>query len=155
MFESVLPQHIDNRFRGQKLAGWLFVLILFVKTAQGLAVLFGGASVLSSADGIPLDTYAPPAAQTIVSVWALLGFTRLLICLLCLLVLLRYRSMLPFMFGLLLLQDIGRDLVFHFMPILRVGTPPGPTVNLALVVLTVVGLALSLWPKRDPPARSA
>lgn len=155
MFDSVLPRHIDNTFRGHKLAVWLFVLILFVKTAQGMVVLFGGASVVSAADGIPLATYTLPAAQTIVSLWALLGLTRLFIGLLCLLVLVRYRSVMPFMFGLLLLQDVARQLVFHFLPIARVGTPPGPTVNFILMVLTIVGLVLSLLPKRNPPAQSA
>ena len=155
MLERVLPLRIDNSYRGPKLVLWLFVLILIVKTGQNLSVLFGGASVLSSADGIPVDSYPQPAAQTIVSVWALLALTRLVICLLCFLVVVRYRSVMPFMLGLLLFHDIGRLCVFHFFPIVRVGTPPGPTVNFVLMVLTIVGLALSQWPQRNPSAQSA
>ena len=126
MLDRILPRHIDNTFRGQKLALWFFVVIVLMKIPQSLAVLFGGPSVISSADGIPLDTYAPAAAQTIVSLWALLGLTRFWICLLCMLVLVRYRSMVPFMFVLLLLHDLGRNLVLHLFPITRTGTPPGP-----------------------------
>jgi hypothetical protein len=154
MFEGVLPRHVDNAFGGQKLAVWLFALILLVRIAQSVSVLFGGASVVSGADGIPLDSYTPPAAQTVVSLWALLGLTRLLIYLLCLIVVIRYRSIMPFMFGLLLVQDVGRSLVLHFWPIVRVGTPPGPIVNLALTVLTIIGFVLSLLPRRNPPAQS-
>ncbi len=151
MLDKVLPRNIDNTFHGQKLAVWFFVLIVSVKIAQSLAVLFGGPSVVSSADGIPLDTYTPAAAQTVVSLWALLGLTRLWICLLCILVLVRYRSMVPFMFVLLLLHDLGRHLVLHFLPIVRTGTPLGPTVNLVLLGLTIAGLVLSLWTKLNQP----
>jgi hypothetical protein len=155
MLESVLPRSIDNNLRGKKIAIWLLLVVLIVKTAQGLAVLFGGAFVVSSADGIPLNTYSPQAAQAIVSLWALMGFTRLLICMLCFIVLARYRSILPFMFGLLIIQDLGRLLVFHFLPIVRVGSPVGPTVNFILMVIAIVGLMLSLWPKANRQVQSA
>jgi len=148
MFERVLPRSIDNVFRGPKPALWLLALILLVKIAQSISVLFGGASVISGADGIPLDTYTPPAAQTIVSVWAFLGFTRLLIYLLGVLILFRYRSLVPFMFGLLLVHDAGRYLVLHFLPLVRVGSAMGPTVNAILTALTIVGLALSFMSKK-------
>jgi len=154
VLDKILPRHIDNIFRGQKLAVWFFVLIVAFKIVQSLAVIFGGPSVISSADGIPLDTYSPAAAQTVVSLWALLGLTRLWICLLCMLVLFRYRSLVSFMFVLLLLSDMGRILVLHFLPIVRTGTPIGPTVNLVLFALTLVGLALSLWASNNQPLQS-
>ena len=149
MFERVLPRSIDNTFTGHKPVLWLLALILFVKIAQSIAIIFGGASVVSGADGIPLDTYTPPAAQTIVSVWTFLGFNRLLIYLLGVLVLFRYQSLVPFIFGLLLVQDAGRYLVLHFLPIVRVGSPAGPTVNAVLTALTIVGLVLSLVSKKS------
>jgi hypothetical protein len=155
MLENIVPPHIDNAFRGRRLAVWLFALILLMKTAQSVAVLVGGASVLMGADGIPLDTYTPSAAQTVVSLWALLGLTRLLICLLGLLVLVRYRSMLPFMFGFLVLLDAGRHIVLQYLPIARVGTPPGPIVNSMLMALTIAGLVLSLLPRRTALVQSA
>jgi len=153
MFERVLPRSIDNTFTGQKPAVWLLALLLFVKIAQSVSVLFGGASVIRGADGIPLDTYTPPAAQTILSLWAFLGFTRLLIYLFGVLVLFRYRSLVPFMFGLLLVHDAGRYLVLHFLPIVRVGSPLGPTANAILTALTIVGLVLSLMQNRNRPAQ--
>lgn len=155
MLDQFLPRNIDNTYRDQKLALWLFAAIVLMKFAQSLAVLFGGASIVSSADGIPLDTYSPAASPTVVSFWALLGLTRLWINLLCLIVLVRYRSMIPFMFVLMLLQDLGRALVLHFLPIIRTGKPLGPAVNLVLLALTVSGFILSLWRKRNQPHRSA
>ena len=155
MLEKILPRYIDNHFQGQKLAVWFFVLIVAFKTVQSLAVVFGGSFVITSADGIPLDTYSPAAGQTVVSLWALLGLTRFWICFLCVLVLFRYRSLLSFMFVILLLSDLGRILVLHYIPIVRTGSPMGPTVNLVLFTLTIVGLVLSLWAKNHQPEQSA
>jgi hypothetical protein len=67
-----------------------------------------------------------------------------MIGLLCMLVLVRYRAMIPFMFALLLLEHLSKRLILHFLPIPRTGTPPGNAVNLVLLALMIVGLALSL-----------
>ena len=80
-----------------------------------------------------------------VSIFALLGLAAFVICLLCILVLVRYRSMVPVMFALLLLQSLGGRLILRFLPIVRTGTPPGFYVNLVLLALMIIGLALSLW----------
>jgi len=57
----------------------------------------------------------------------------------------RYRAAIPLMFALLVLEFSGRQLILHFIPLVRTGTPPGPFVNIVLFFLTIVGLALSLW----------
>lgn len=144
MIDQLLPQRIDNTYRGYKLALWLFGLLIFMKTAMSLNSIFNGYSVASSADGIPLDTYPPAAARTVVSLFALLGLSNFMVCLLCILALIRYRSMIPFLFALLLLEHSSRKLILQFLPIVRTGTPPGFYVNLILLALMIVGLALSL-----------
>jgi hypothetical protein len=150
--DRLLPQRVDNRYRGYKLALWLFALVVVMKVAMSLNSIFNGHMVASSADGIPLDTFPPAAAQTVVSLFAIWGLAHLMICLLCILVLARYRSMVPLMFALLLLEHLSRKLVLLFLPIVRTGTPPGFFVNLALLALMVVGLALSLRSHDSPPA---
>ena len=70
MFNTLLPQRIDNSYSGQKLAIWLFAVVVFVKMLQSVFVIFVGDSIVRSADGIPLETYTPEAAQTVVAVFA-------------------------------------------------------------------------------------
>lgn len=147
MINQLIPQRIDNAYSGRKLALWIFGLVVTIKTLQGVMVIFDGRSVLMSADGIPLDTYPAAAAQAVVAIGALFGVLRLAFGLLCILVLVRYRGLVAFMLGLLGLEYLARELVLQFVPLVRTGTPPGPIVNLVLFVLTVVGLALSLWRK--------
>ena len=144
MIDQLLPERIDNTYRGHRIALWLFALLLFMKVAMSVNSIFNAYSVATSADGIPLDTYTPAAARTIVSLFALLGLSHLVICMLCILVLIRYRSVIPFMFSLLLLEHLSRRLILHFMPIIRTGTLPGFYVNLVLLAVMLAGLALSL-----------
>jgi hypothetical protein len=144
MFDKMLPQSIDNKYRGYKVALWLFGLVVGVRIIQSVLVIFNGYSTAKDADGIPLDTYTPAAAQSVVALFAQGALSRLLISLLCVIVLVRYRSAIPFMFVLLLLNQLVSQLIFQFVPLIRVGTPPGPIVNLVMVALMILGLVLSL-----------
>jgi hypothetical protein len=152
MLNKFLPQRIDNAYSGHRLALWIFALVVSVKILQTLLAIFNGHSVIVSADGIPLDTYTPAAAQTVVAVWALSGLYRLIIYLLCVLVLVRYRSGIPFMFAVLALEFLAAQLIRHFIPLVRTGTPPATFVNRILFALMIVGLVLSLWNRVDTAA---
>ncbi|HYY97586.1 MAG TPA: hypothetical protein VE642_03295, partial [Pyrinomonadaceae bacterium] len=92
MLDILLPRPIDNTFRGYKTALWLFGLVVGVRILQSLAVIFNGYSTAINADGLPLDSYPPAAAQTVVALFALSSLWRLTFCLVCALVLARYRS---------------------------------------------------------------
>ncbi len=151
MLNRLLPRQVDNTYHGYKLALWLFALVMLMKVAMSVNSIFNGHMVASSADGIPLDTFTPASAQAVVSLFAAWGLAQLVICLLCIVVLARYRALVPFMFALLLLEHLSRRLIFLVMPIVRTGTPPGFFVNLALLALMAVGLALSLRSHDSPP----
>lgn len=152
MIGQFLPQRIDNAYRGHKLALWLFALVVFMKTSIGLGTIFNGRNAAITADGIPLDTFTAAGAQAFLSVFAIWGFAQVMIGLLCILALVRYRAMIPLMFALLLLEHLGRKLILFVMPIARTETPPGVLINLALVAVMIVGLGLSLRTKDNTPA---
>jgi hypothetical protein len=145
MFDKLLPQPIDNTYSGSKIALWLLGLIVFVHILQSVLVLVNGYSIAQSADGIPLENYPAAAAQTILAIFMTASLRRLIISLICAVVLFRYRSVVPLMFVLLGLNYLGGQMIFQFVPIVRVGTPPGVVMNLIMFGLTIVGLALSLW----------
>jgi hypothetical protein len=148
MFGQLLPQPIDNTYRGSKLALWLFGLVVSLRILQSLMVIFNGYSTAINADGLPLDSYPPAAAQTVVALFALSSLWRLTFCSVCALVLARYRSAVPLMFVILTLNFLAAQLLSWFVPLARTGTPPGPYVNLAQFVLTAIGLVLSLRSRR-------
>lgn len=148
MIDQILPSSIDNTYRGHKLAFLPFGLLVLLKLTVGLNSIFRGYLVMTTADGIPLDTFPAAATQSLISLWALLGLSHVVMALLCLLVAIRYRSMIPFMFALLLVQQLAGRLIAHYLPLVTTGKPPGFIVNLTLLGLMVVGLGLSLWKRR-------
>lgn len=154
MFRHLLPQRIDNAYRGHRLALWILAALVLMKGGIGLGTIFNGRSAAVSADGIPLDTFSPAGAQAFISLFAAWGLAQLMLNLLGLLALLRYRAMVPLMFAVLLVEHLGRKLIFWILPIARAETPPGLFVNLGLVALMVIGLALSLRSQDGSPARS-
>jgi hypothetical protein len=148
MFERVLPRSIDNEYRGQKVALWLLGLLALMRLVIGVNSIVNGYSVMTTADGIPLAAFPPAATQTLVALWALLGLTHFFTGALCMLVLIRYRGAVPFMFVLLLLQHLAGRVIGYFHPIARTGAPPASVINLTFLILMIVGLGLSLWPRR-------
>jgi hypothetical protein len=145
---ALLPRSVDNTYRGHRLALWLLGLLVFMKGSIGLGTILNGRSAAISADGIPLETFTPAGEQAFVALFAAWGLAQLMLNLIGLVVLVRYRALVPFMFVVLLLEHLLRKGIFLLLPIPRTGAPPGVFINLALVAVMVVGLALSLW-KRD------
>src|SRR5256714_3891600 len=150
MFEKLFPQRIDNAYRGSKIALWLFGLVVAMKMTQSLAVIFNGYYTARNADGIPLETFTLAGAQAAVALFAQASLWRLTFCLICVLVLVRYRSAIPLMFLFFALNYLTGELILRFVPLVRTGAPLGPIVNLILFGLMVIGLALSL---RGPRVR--
>lgn len=150
MLTKLLPQHIDNTYRGHRLALWLFGLVVLMKGAIGLGTIFNGRNAAISADGIPLDTFSRAGEQAFVSLFAAWGLSQLVLNLIGLVALVRYRAMVPFMFALLLLEHLSRKLIFLVMPIPRTGAPPSFFMNLVIIAVMIVGLVLSLRSQADP-----
>ncbi|MGZ7079336.1 MAG: hypothetical protein ACXVJT_08000 [Thermoanaerobaculia bacterium] len=146
MLNRFLPRQVDNTYHGYKVALWLFAMLVLMRLVIGFNSIFNGRDVATSADGIPLDRFGPAGAQAVVSLFALLGCSLLMMGLLCILVLVRYRALVPFMFALLLLDNLGRRMILQFLPIATTGAPPGNIVTLILLALMIAGLVLSLLP---------
>lgn len=155
MLNKILPTPIDNTYTGRKLAIWLMGVIVFVRTLQSLSVFLDGYSIVREAHGIPLETFSPSAAQAVVALFAISGFSRLLISLLCVLAMVRYRSAVALMYSVLIVEYVGRELIFRIHPLAVVGRPIAPIVNFALFVLAIAGLGLSLWKHHEPMADKA
>jgi hypothetical protein len=149
MIGRLLPRVIDNSYRGRTAALWILGLVAFIKIAMSLNSIFNGAFVLISADGVPLQTYPPDAAQALIALFALWAWAHLLFALLACLVLVRYRRMTALVFTLLLAEHLGRKLILQFLPIIRIDNPAASYFNWALLTLMIIGLLMSLWQRRD------
>ena len=145
MLDTLLPRTADNAYRGRPIALWLLGVLAIAKAGIALATIFNGYHAAAVADGIPLHEFAPAGAQAVVALFGLWGVGHLALCALLIVVLVRYRALVPFMFTLLLLEYLGRKLVLVFLPIVSASATRGGLVNLVLLGITIVGLALSVW----------
>ncbi len=148
VINRIFPACMDNRYRGHPLALWLFVPITFMNVSRSLTHLFkadGGAQSIST---IPLDTYSSSAAQNIVGLFARIGLEQLVLASLFVLVLVRYRAMIPLMYVLLVAHYLGSRVVSEVKPLVLAGTSGASTPALVIAILSAIGLVLSLIGRR-------
>jgi len=80
----------------------------------------------------------------VIFAFALWGSAQLIYALLQWIVILRYRSLVPLMWAVQLLETLGRILVGHLKPVTFAYTPPGTYQNYIYLALTALMLGLSL-----------
>ncbi len=144
MLNRVFPDRLDNDYRGHKVALWIFVVIALMKVALGFGHIFNPDGGAQSVSHIPLDTYPAGAAQNVVAVFARMGLEQLLLGVLFVTVLLRYRAMVPLMYAVAVMGHVGVFALASFKPLSLAGTSGARNVHLVLAVLSIVGLVLSL-----------
>jgi hypothetical protein len=148
VWERFLPRSLDNTFDGYRAALWLFGFVTLIRALQSVMIIFDGWNTVVNADGIPLDNYPTAAAQNFLALFAIVSLWRLIFCFMALVALIRYRSAVPLLFALSILSYLGGVLLSEFIPLMQVGTPPGPLVNFIQFVLMIIGLGFSLVPRR-------
>lgn len=149
MFNRLVPRKADNIYQGRKPALWIFVLVLLVLAAMSVNSIFNGHSVAKDIDGLPLDTYTPAGAQAVVSLFAIWGGTQLIIVILGIITVLRYRALVPLMFLMLLFQRLLIRVIHYYLPIAK---SEGVSISwfvVLLMSLMSLGFILSIWRRRD------
>lgn len=150
LMTRIFPTVIDNNYSGHRAALWLYwplTLLLIWRSQHHIFAPDGGAQTIAT---IPLDTWSADASLTVIGLFALWGLSQLLIALLQLVVVIRYKSLVPLMCLVLIIEQAGRIGVTSFKTIVTAGTAPASTGMLPLMILVIVMFVLSVIPgKRD------
>jgi hypothetical protein len=152
MLTRLFPREVDNDYRGHVLAMWLLVALALTKVLQGANVAgFLGADrsrrVLEGVDRVPVSTFPVEAASHLVFLFAAWGVGIFVLGLLGIIVVLRYRKMIPLMYVLLLIEEVGRRAVstVHLdRPFLSLTTTPANLINWGFLLAMAIGLLSSL-----------
>jgi hypothetical protein len=156
MFNLLFPARFDNDYRGWWLAVWLFVPVVLMKLAMGFNVAgfnpwVSNVTVMKTADAVPLDSFPAEAAAQLVFSFSAWGLCLFLFSLLGVLVVLRYRAMLPLMFLVLTLEQAGRKVLSEQHLIARATGGEmsfAALINWGFLAALVIGLLLSLTPRK-------
>ena len=154
MFNQLVPRQADNSYEGRKLALWIFALVLLVLAAMSVNSIFNGHYVAKDIDGLPLDTYTLAGVQAVVSLFAIWGGAQLIIVMLGIITMLRYRALVPLMFLALLFQRLLMRVIHYYLPIAK---PEGVSISWFIVLLMslmALGFILSIWRRRARAASS-
>lgn len=138
---TLFPTRVDNTVQGMKLSVPIFTLISIISTVRSLIHLFAPDGGAASIAGMDLSV---AGADGIIFAFALWGSSQLIYAVIQLTVAFRYRSLVPFMYLLLILETILRMSVGYMKPVTFLQTPPGAIGNYVLLPLAVLMLALSL-----------
>lgn len=157
MLTRVFPKQIDNNYQGRVLAIWLLVPVALVKLLQGVNIggLLGtgrSREILENVDRVPVSTFPAEAASHLVFLFAAWGLGVFILGLLGMVVLLRYRAMIPLMYLLLLIEQLGRKVLstIHLdRPFLSLAASPANLINLGLLLAIGIGFLLSLSGRRS------
>ena len=144
MLERVFPSTADFTYRGSRIALWLLGLVLLLKLAIALGAIFNGHYAATVADGIPIDSYTPQGAQAFLSLFASLGLSQFILGAFGVVLLLKYRPLVPLFLLLLLVEYAARKGVNAYIPIVRTGQAPGSAINWAIFGVMVLAFFLSV-----------
>ncbi len=142
LWDILFPAPADNTIRGSKWPYYLLFLVTVVGTVRSLIHIFAPDGGAGSIAGMNLNV---TGANEVIFAFALWGSEQLIYALLQWMVILRYRSLVPLMWVVQLLETLGRMLVGHLKPVTFAHTPPGATGNYIFLVLSLLMLFLALW----------
>jgi hypothetical protein len=137
----LLPVAADNTIYGMKLPVYVFTVLAIISAVRSCIHLLAPDGGAGSIAGMDLSVVG---ANGIVFAFALWGSAQLVYALVQLAVAFRYRSLVPAMYMLLIIETLLRILVGHMKPVTFSHRPPGATANYVILPLAVVMLALSL-----------
>jgi hypothetical protein len=142
--EKILPERIDNIFRGNRFSAIAFLLLTVISVARSLIHVFapdGGAQSIATID---LNV---EGASTIIGIFAQWGLSQLLMAGFFLVVYVRYKSLIPLMYILIIVENAARIVVGFLKPIETLGTAPGGIGSLLIVPLAILLFVFSI---REP-----
>ena len=152
IFEILLPKQVDNRLRGSQIPLYVFVLYAVISTVRSCIHLLAPDGGAGSIAGMDLNV---AGASAIVFAFALWGSAQLLLAFVQLLVVLRYRALVPLMYLLLAVEILLRMFVGASKPVSFTHTPPGAVGNWVVLPVALLMLAWCLWSgSRDNSAQS-
>jgi hypothetical protein len=140
----LFPARADNTVRGSRIPLYLLILTASIGTVRSCIHIFSADGGAGSIAGMDLSA----GASAILFAFALWGSEQLIYAILQWVVILRYRSLVPLMWAVQLLEVLGRMLVGSLKPITFAHTPPGAYGNYIFLILSVLMLALALWSGR-------
>ena len=141
--KRLLPKIADNNFHGQKVAYYFFIFFMVVNTVRSFIHLLAEDAGLNSIANIIVFEGTPDPNKVIYLFGSLWGEMQILCCLISWVVIFRYKSLIPFMYLVWLLEWLLRTTLISYMhgldSIYKTGSTPGA--DYAPLVLSLIHIS--------------
>ena len=154
-FKNLLPIVADNNYRGHPVALWAFILFVALMTWRSIIhMLFEEMGMHNIANFIILsgDPDPMPLIYRFFSLW---GFAQLVFCLICWVIIFRYRALIPLMYLFWFFEWSFRTIGYSFIResiavqgVYTVDVIPGVTLAPYVSLLLIILLSISLLQKK-------
>ena len=151
VIQLFLPAKADNTIRGSRLPFYIFILLATIGVVRSCIHIFSPDGGAGSIAGMDLSV---SGANEVIFAFALWGAEQFIYALIQWIVILRYRSLIPLMWGVQFLETLGRILPGQLKPVTFSHTPPGAIQNYIYLGLAVAMLALALWSSQRAVAKT-
>lgn len=156
MLRRIFPRQFGNEYHGHRLALVLLWIITGFKTIMAYNTAINTRYGAVHADGIPVDSYSTEAGIMVLNIFAKLGNMHFILVAISLMALIRYRSMVPLIYLILVYEYLSRALLSTLwldVPFLQLASSKAGAIVQSLFVAMVIGFILSLcWRSADPLA---
>jgi hypothetical protein len=137
---SLLPE-ISEDDKHSSIAFYFLMLVAVVGTVRSLIHIFAPDGGASSIAGLTLSI---EGGANLIAIFGQWGASQLLLALFCWLAILKYRSLVPLMLLMVVIEQLLRIAVGLLKPVEVVSPPPGSIGTLILLPLALAALLLSL-----------
>jgi hypothetical protein len=148
---KIFPATADNHFKGYKISLWGFIAFMILMTWRSIIHMLFEQHGVHEIANFSVISGDPDPMLVIYRFFSLWGFAQLIFCLVCWVVIFRYRSLIPFMYLLWLFEwsfrTFGYPLIredIALQGIYTVGVTPGvvgaPFITFILVILFILSL---------------
>ena len=154
IIQKLFPSQANNDYRGSKIALYASYPILAVLLFRSCVHFLKGDGGVNSIATIVKFAGTPDPNRVIYMFSSLWGSQQLLFVLLFIVILVRYRSLLPLLYTILVVEVIFRLVVGFLHPLTAefyIRTPPGKAGNLPMLVVFTAMLLLSLRERKVTP----
>tara|TARA_B110000971_G_scaffold53546_1_gene54463 strand:- start:23 stop:493 length:471 start_codon:yes stop_codon:yes gene_type:complete len=151
ILNKIFPATADNHFKGYKISLWGFIAFMILMTWRSIIHMLFEQHGVHEIANFSVISGDPDPMLVIYRFFSLWGFAQLIFCLVCWVVIFRYRSLIPFMYLLWLFEwsfrTFGYPLIredIALQGIYTVGATPGvvgaPFITFILFILFTLSL---------------
>ena len=144
MIKYLFPDSVDDDYKGNKVPFYLLYPVTAFTVIRSIIHLVSPDGGAQSIANIPLQLYVKNASDTIIHLFAEWGLSQLLFGLLYIVVLIKYKSLIPLMYLILVIEYSIRLFLGFYKPIVLEGYAPGGVGNYFLVPLFIIMFILTL-----------